>query len=119
MTGLPFAQNYDMGPEETEIRAWLKANRKTLAGRDQYEVASMAVRCGFNIADVCMVLASFEDALRGSRVENRAAFHIWRVETAIEQFTQLKKQLDQPKKFDLSPLWKRLAAHTTTGQESA
>lgn len=114
MKELPFSQKYELAPAETEIRAWLKKNRTTLLGRDASEVAHLAVLCGFDLSDVCMTLSNFEDAKRGSHIENRAAFQTWRLEMAIDDCNKLKKKLE-PRELDLMPLWADLVANTVTG----
>jgi hypothetical protein len=105
-------------PEEVEIRAWLKANRDTLAGRDATEVASLAVLCGFHIADVCFALSNFQDAMQGSHLENRLAFQAWRQEMAMAEFFKLRKKLEEPEELNLLPQWRELVAYSITGEET-
>lgn len=102
--------------EEAEIRAWLKANRTPLQDKDAAEVAYLAVLCGFNLDHVCKTLSNFRDAMDGSNIDNRIAFHIFRFEMAVDDVRKLKDKLENPIELDLSGQWKSLMAHTTTGE---
>lgn len=106
----------DLSPAEVEIRAWLKGHKEYFAGMDAGEVAHLAVLCGFALNDVCKTLSNFADAMNGSNLDNRASFHVWRVEMAVYDFSQLKAKLEKPKELDLSSQWKELTAYTTTGE---
>jgi hypothetical protein len=119
MTHLPFATTATFSPEEAEIRTWLKANRASLEGMDASEVAYLAVTCGFDIADVCMTLSTFRDAMQGSHIDNRAAFEAWRFDMAVLDFAKVRKNLERVPELDLSTQWKELVANTVTGQAEA
>lgn len=115
MTMLPFKQDATLTTEETVIREWLTRNRETLADKSLQEVSYLAVLCGFDVTDVCFALSSFRDALQGSQLGNRAAFHTWMVDQAIQDFQRLKTP--KAKELDLSEQWKAITAYTTTGEE--
>jgi len=118
MSGFPFATKVGFSPQETEIRAWIKANRKTLEGRSPNEIAHLAILCGFDISDVCMTLSNFRDAMEGSNIDNRAAFQGWLFDKAVGDFMKLKEDLARVPELDLRPQWKELVANTVTGEGS-
>jgi hypothetical protein len=115
----PFQTQANFTPEQIEIRNWIKLNKKTLEDRSPNEVAALAIKCGFSVADVCMTLADFCDAMAGTSVDNRAAFQSWLLDRAIQQFAKLKHDLETPKELDLSHQWRELVANTVTGQAEA
>ncbi len=90
--------------EQTEFRQWLKANRETLKKYDPFEVAHLAITCGFEMADICNVLIDFTDSMAGSSLNNRAKFHVWNTERAIERV-----KIDQI--LDLTEQWRELSDH--------
>lgn len=118
MNTLPFQVSIALSPEETEIRAWLKHNRAVLEDRSAGEVAELAVRCGFNIADVCATLSTFQDAMQGSHCDNRAAFQGWLLDRAILDAHDMRKKLEDSKKATLLPQWVRLVDYTITGKST-
>ena len=90
--------------KELEIRAWLKANRNCLSGREPGEVAYLAILAGgFDLDDVCTTLSNFTDAMQGSSTDNRAALHVWSTEMAFYRL--------QPKELDLTDQWNDLTAY--------
>jgi len=95
-----------LGAGEAEIRAWLKANRKTLTDRTPDEVVHMAVLCGFDVDEACRAISNDKN---GAHLEPRAAFQVWRFEMAIEDLQRMKAV----KELDLMPLWKDVHEYQT------
>lgn len=100
----------DFSPIEVQIRAWIKENRAHLKELNNGElapgeVAWWAVKCGFELEDVCRVLSDFTDAIQGSSIDNRAKFEVWRFEMVVHK--------RQPAILDLTEQWKSLAAKST------
>lgn len=101
---LMFAKPPAITPAETEIRAWLKANKERLAGRAPDEIAHLAVLCGFNVDDVCSTLANFRDAISDTYVESRAAKETLILEMTIDTVLEMRRPIE----LDLYPLWQDL-----------
>lgn len=112
---LALLQRPAMDPEELEFRAWLKNCAGILAGRDSFEVAHMAILVGWPQALVTRVLVDFQDAMAGSCLENRAVLKAFQLEHAIDQFTQMRRDLETPKPTDLQPLWEDVHRFQTEG----
>jgi hypothetical protein len=112
----PFNLAAEVSPEEAELRNWLKSNRETLAGRDPFEVASLAITCGFDQDVVCRTLCNFQDAMAGSHLDNRVAFKAWLTDRAVEEVQKMRADLERVPELDLLPLWQELVAYTVTGE---
>lgn len=119
MTSLPFdlPDQDPLSLAELELMQWLKKNKESLQGKDACEVAYLAIQCGFEFFEVYKVLSYFTDAMAGSSIHNRAAFHVWTVERAITNFQTLKTEMENPKGLDLAPYWKELVRNTQTGED--
>ncbi len=102
-----------MSEAEKEFRAWIKECKAILADRNVYEVAEMAIMCGFDKGIVYRVLSTFKDAMDGTQIENRAAFQTWNFSRAVDEVQRMKEEMARPKKFDLMPLWRDLHANQT------
>ena len=97
-----------MDASEQEFRTWLKKNRALFAGRTPDEVALMARLVGFEAELTCRVLSHFQDALRGSSIDNRVSNVMECEMWAIDR---------RSGKIDLEPQWHELADYLMRGEE--
>lgn len=99
--------------EEQNLRNWVKECGPILKGRTSFEVAAMAVACGFNPDLAYSFFANFTDAMSGSCIDNRAAMHVFSVHQAINRVNKMKEELERIPELDLMPLWKELHFNQT------
>lgn len=102
-----------MSDAEKEFRAWIKSCKGILATRNPLEVAELAILCGFDRETVYTTLSTFQDAMDGTHVDNRARFQLFNFTMAVERVQKMKEDMTRIKELDLSPLWRDLHAYQT------
>ena len=60
-------------------------------------------------------MVNFRDAMDGTQLENRAAFHVFSFLIAVEDVQILKDKMSYVKELDLKPLWKDIFNFQTAG----
>lgn len=93
-----------------DFRAWMKANRERFRreGYTREEVTELAILVGFDRAIIYPELSHYEDALRGSNIDNRAKMHIDHETIAIEML---------PGKHNLDEQWDALGNKLNQGRD--
>lgn len=107
---------YPESEAEKEFRAWLKECREILAGRDVYEVARLAIMAGFEKSVVYSILSHFQDAMTGSCTDRRIRLQIFSNLSYLDNPKLLEGRGDWRRPIFIVPLWKDLAANTSTGE---
>jgi len=110
---------YPQTDAEKEVREWLKINSAhfTADKWSQVEVAHMAMYLGFERNAVYTVLSFWDDAIQGSRFENRSAMQRWSLTCAAEEVTAIKGRMDYVKELDLKNQWQALTEYGREGIE--
>lgn len=117
---LPWDVAGPLTPKEEELRAWSKLNRSRLEIRTAIEAAHLAVRCGFDLNDACAFFVNFRCALQDQRLENMAAYEMFRFNFTLKQVAEMRAELERkqeeakrPKVLDLSTLWEEVMLYQT------
>ena len=93
-----------LSPEETEIRAWVQGNREALTGRSVYEVAELAILCGFDKGAVYKTFSTFRHAMWGGCVENAAMTQEIVLEMTLDRIYAMREAMEHPEKTWLGDL---------------
>jgi hypothetical protein len=102
---LMFAKPPEMTEDEINIRAWLKANRKTLEGRSAIEIAHLAIFTEVAPTEaIYLVLSDFRSVMGGTWSERRALNELHLLDMAMYRANKML----EPVEADLMPLWEDL-----------
>ena len=112
-------REYPQTEAEREVREWLKKNRHIFHGTQEWtptEIAHIALDNKLDRQAVYNVISQGMKELQG-RFENRAAMHIFQVESALMEVIKLKAQIDYIPELDLRPQWEAIHRYFTEGNE--
>jgi hypothetical protein len=107
---------FTLSPAETEIRAWAQRNREALMGRSAYEVAELAILCGFDKEAVYRTFSTFRHAMWGGHIENAAMTQEMVLEMTLERIFEMREALENPERVWVAELWQDLVAQFEKGE---